>query len=118
MRLGTKDTWFRIALLFVSYMVLSALSFGLQRVADDGGMAALFGTLLALLPVVTVILAAWDGGKEELSILWMFVLIACFLLPMFVFFNYTALIYGAAYSVLAMVANAIGALFHRTNSDS
>ncbi|WP_449205294.1 hypothetical protein [Trueperella pyogenes] len=38
MRLGTKDTWFRIALLFVSYMVLSALSFGLQRVADDGGM--------------------------------------------------------------------------------
>ncbi|MEW6894440.1 iron ABC transporter [Trueperella pyogenes] len=118
MRLGTKDTWLRITLLFVSYMVLSALSFGLQRVADDGGVAALFGTLLALLPAVTVILAAWDGVKEGLSILWVFAPIACFLLPMFVFFNYTALIYGAAYSVLAMVANAIGALFHRTNSDS
>lgn len=38
--------------------------------------------------------------------------VICFLLPIFVFFNDSALIYGAIYSVLGLVANAIGALFH------
>ncbi len=68
--------------------------------------------LFIALPLATVVIAAWDGVKEGFSSLWVLAPVICFLLPMFVFFNETALIYGASYSVLGMAANAIGALFH------
>lgn len=114
MRWTTKTTWIRIAALVATYMVLPAIALGVIRVlqVQDAGMAMFILMLFVALPAVTIAIAAWDGVTEGFSLLWVLAPVICFLLPMFVFFNDSALIYGAIYSVLGLVANAIGALFH------
>lgn len=115
MRWTTKTTWTRIAVLFTTYLALPAIALGVIRLlqVQNAGMAMFILMLFIALPVLTIAIAVWDGAKEGFSLLWVLAPVICFLLPMFVFFNETALIYGAIYSVLGLVANAIGALFHR-----
>lgn len=76
--------------------------------------------LFIVFPLITVTLAAWDGIWEGFSYLWMFLPLVFFIAPMLIFFNESALIYGGAYSLLAVIANKIGSLFysksHSTNS--
>ena len=38
----------------------------------------------------------------------------CFLTPMFLVFDVSALLYGACYAVFGVAANALGALVHRS----
>ncbi|APT85579.1 iron ABC transporter [Corynebacterium aquilae] len=109
-----KTTKGRIGLLFVLYMALPALSFAISLSAqlNDWSKSFAFLVLLAALPLVTIALAGWDGVKSGFNFLWLLAPVLCFLLPMIVFFNASALIYGVAYSVLALAFNAIGAFFH------
>ncbi|MDY5273962.1 MAG: iron ABC transporter [Arcanobacterium sp.] len=113
MRWTTKTTWLRISALLAVYLSLPAILFGISRAAHlwDTGLAMSLLILFVLLPAATIGLAAWDGMKEGFTILWVLAPVLCFLAPMFLFFNSSAFIYGAIYSVLALCANAIGALF-------
>ena len=68
--------------------------------------------LFIAFPLITVALAARDGITEGFTVLWILMPILFFIAPMLIFFNESALIYGAAYSLLAVTANNIGGLFH------
>lgn len=76
--------------------------------------------LFIAFPLITVTLAAWDGITEGFTVLWIVMPILFFMVPMLIFYNESALIYGIAYSLLAVTANKIGSLFyskaHNTSS--
>lgn len=88
--------------------------------ASDLGMVAFILMLFIVFPLVTIALAAWDAVTEGFTVLWIVMPIVFFVVPTVIFFNESALIYGAIYSVLAIVANGVGSLFlpksHSTNS--
>lgn len=113
MRLATKSTWIRTAILFLIYTALPALLFGMTDAmqAWTFGKSIAFLLLLALFPAITICIAAWDGVKEGFTILWIITPVVSFLLPMFIFFNESALIYGAIYSIVGLTANGIASLF-------
>ncbi|QPK81005.1 iron ABC transporter [Schaalia sp. ZJ405] len=119
MRWATKSTWIRIAVLFAAYLILPAILLGITRTLSithptgtwDGAKSSWLAILFLILPLITIDVAAWDGMKEGWSFLWALAPLICFLLPMFLFFNDSALIYGIIYSVLGIVANAVGSLF-------
>ena len=114
MRWTTKSTWIRIAVLFGIYLLLLAAWFGLSRVSDSMEIvkSLVFLILLVILPLLAMVFGAWDGVKEGLSLLWLLAPFACFLAPMFLFLNDSALIYGVGYSILGVVAHGVGALIH------
>ena len=68
--------------------------------------------LFIAFPLITIALAAWDGITEGFTVLWIVMPIVVFMVPMLIFFNESALIYGVAYSLLTVTANKIGSLFH------
>ena len=68
--------------------------------------------LFIVFPLITVTLAAWDGITEGFTVLWIVMPILFFMVPMLIFFNESAQIYGGAYSLLAVIANKIGSLFY------
>lgn len=68
--------------------------------------------LFIAFPLITIALAAWDGITEGFTVLWIVLPILFFIAPMLIFFNESALIYGGFYSLLAVIANKIGSLFH------
>lgn len=113
MRWNTKTTWLRIAALLAAYFAVLAIAFGVTRALHlrDAEVSVFLLILLVVLPVLTIGLAAWDGVKEGFTALWVLAPVLCFLVPMFIFLNSSALIYGVSYSVLALCANAAGALF-------
>ena len=114
MRWTTKSTWIRIVVLFGIYLLLLAAWFGLSRVSDSMEIvkSLVFLILLVILPLLEMLFGAWDGVKEGFSLLWLLAPFACFLAPMFLFLNDSALIYGVGYSVLGFVAHGVGALIH------
>ena len=115
MRWATRSTWIRIAVLFGIYLLVPAAWFSLSRVSDsmDIVKSAAFLILLAILPVLAMAFGAWDGVKEGLSLLWLLAPLACFLPPMLLFFNVSALPYGVGYSLLGFGAHGLGALAFR-----
>ncbi|MBS5963561.1 MAG: hypothetical protein KIA55_07140 [Varibaculum cambriense] len=76
--------------------------------------------LFIVFPLITVTLAVWDGITEGFTVLWIVMPILFFMVPMLIFFNESAQIYGVAYSLITVTANKIGSLFyskpHSTNS--
>lgn len=80
--------------------------------ASDLGMVAFILMLFIAFPLATIALAAWDAVTEGFTVLWIVMPILFFMVPTVIFFNESALIYGAIYSVLAIVANGVGSLFH------
>lgn len=104
----------RFAALLVCYLLLPAFATAAIDLfsASDSGMMLFISILFIAFPLITIALAAWDGITEGFTILWTFLPVLFFLAPMFIFFNESALIYGAIYSVLAMTANGIGNCFH------
>ena len=114
MRWATRSTWIRIAVLFGLYMLVPAAWFSFMSFSDsmDIVKSAAFLILLAILPVLAMVFGAWDGVKEGFSLLWLLAPFACFLAPMFLFLNDSALIYGVGYSILGFVAHGVGALIH------
>ena len=76
--------------------------------------------LFIVFPLITVTLAVWDGITEGFTVLWIVMPILFFMVPMLIFFNESAQIYGVAYSLIAVTANKIGSLVyskpHSTNS--
>lgn len=115
MRWATRSTWIRIAVLFGLYMLVSAAWFSLSRVSDSMEIvkSLVFLILLAILPILAMAFGAWDGVKEGFSFLWLLAPLACFLPPMLLFFNVSALPYGVGYSVLGFGAHGLGALAFR-----
>mgnify|MGYP001721223400 FL=1 len=114
MRWATKSTWIRIAVLFGIYLLVPAVWFSASHVSDSMEIvkSLVFLILLAILPLLAVVFGAWDGVKEGFSLLWLLAPFVCFLVPMFLFFNDSALIYGVGYSVLGFVAHCVGFLVH------
>ena len=114
MRWATKSTWIRIAVLFGIYLLVLSAWFSLSRVSDSMEIvkSLVFLILLVILPLLAIVFGAWDGVKEGLSLLWLLAPFACFLAPMFLFLNDSALIYGVGYSILGFVAHGVGALIH------
>ena len=54
--------------------------------------------------------------KEGFSLLWFVAPFVCFLAPMFLFFNVSALYLGGFYAVFGIVANALGAFVRRSSA--
>ncbi|WP_231725821.1 hypothetical protein [Varibaculum cambriense] len=109
-----RGTWMRLGALFACYLLLPALTraaIGLGN-ASDLGMMAFILLLFIAFPLITVALAAWDGFWEGFTVLWTFLPLLFFMVTMLIFFNESALIYGGAYSLLAVIANKIGSLFY------
>ena len=102
MRWMTTSTWIRIVALFGIYLLVLAAWFGVSRASDS----------MEILPLLAMVFGAWDGVKEGFSLLWLLAPFACFLAPMFLFLNDSALIYGVGYSILGFVAHGVGALIH------
>ena len=114
MRWARKSTWIRIAVLFGTYLLVPAVWLSVSRVSDSMEIvkSLVFLILLAILPLLAVLFGAWDGVREGFSLLWVLAPFMCFLVPMFLFFNDSALIYGVGYSVLGFVAHCVGSLVH------
>lgn len=117
-----RGTWVRLGGLFACYLLLPAITRAAIGVfsAPDSGMMLFILILFIVFPLITVALAAWDGIAEGFTVLWIVMPILFFMVPMLIFFNESALIYGGVYSLLAVIANKIGSLFyskpHSTNS--
>ena len=114
MRWMTTSTWIRIVALFGIYLLVLAAWFSVSRASDSMEIvkSLVFLILLVILPLLAMVFGAWDGVKEGLSLLWLLAPFACFLAPMFLFLNDSALIYGVGYSILGFVAHGVGALIH------
>ena len=114
MRWRTTSTWIRIVALFGIYLLVLAAWFGISRASDSMEIvkSLVFLILLVILPLLAIVFGAWDGVKEGFSLLWLLAPFACFLAPMFLFLNDSALIYGVGYSILGFVAHGVGALIH------
>ena len=114
MRWATKSTWIRIAVLFGIYLLVLAAWFGVSSVSDSMEIvkSLVFLILLVILPILAMGFGAWDGVKDGFSLLWLLAPFVCFLEPMFLFLNDSALIYGVGYSLLGIVAHGLGALVH------
>ncbi len=111
MRWATKSTWIRIAVLFGIYLLVLAAWFILSSVSDSMEIvkSLVFLILLVILPILAMGCGAWDGVKDGFSLLWLLAPFVCFLVPMFLFLNDSALIYGAGYSLLGFGAHSVGA---------
>ena len=118
MRWATRSTWIRIAVLFGLYMLVPAAWFSFMSFSDsmDIVKSAAFLILLAILPVLAMVFGAWDGVKEGFSLLWLLAPFVCFLAPMYLFLNDSALIYGVGYSLLGFGAHSVGAVIHARSS--
>lgn len=114
MRWMTTSTWIRIVALFGIYLLVLAAWFGVSRASDSMEIvkSLVFLILLVILPLLAMVFGAWDGVKEGFSLLWLVAPFVCFLAPMFLFFNASALIYGVAYSLLGFAAHGLGVLVH------
>lgn len=114
MRWMTTSTWIRIVALFGIYLLVLAAWFGVSRASDSMEIvkSLVFLILLVILPLLAIVFGAWDGVKEGFSLLWLVAPFVCFLAPMFLFFNASALIYGVAYSLLGFAAHGLGVLVH------
>ena len=101
-------------MLFGIYLLVLAAWFILSSVSDSMEIvkSLVFLILLVILPILAMAFGAWDGVKEGLSLLWLFVPFVCFLVPMFLFLNDSALIYGVGYSLLGFGAHSVGAFIH------
>ena len=109
-----RGTWLRLGGLFACYLLLPALmtaAIGLGN-ASDLGMVAFILMLFIAFPLATIALAAWDAVTQGFTVLWIVMPILFFIAPTVIFFNESALIYGVAYSLLAVTANKIGSSFH------
>ena len=114
MRWTTTSTWIRIVVLFGIYLLIPAAWFGVSSVSDlmEIVKSLVFLILLVILPILAMGFGAWDGVKDGFSLLWLLAPFVCFLAPMFLFLNDSALIYGVGYSILGFVAHGVGALIH------
>lgn len=114
MRFTTTSTWFRIIYLLAAYFVLPAASLLALRRANslEMSMPLLLVMLFGVFPVITLGLALWDGVVEGFSLLWLVAPFVFFLIPMFIFFNTSALPYGVCYTVCGVAGSALGSCFH------
>ena len=114
MRWTTKSTWIRIVVLFGIYLLIPAVWFSVSRISDSMEIvkSLVFLILLVILPLLAMVFGAWDGVKEGFSLLWLLAPFACFLAPMFLFLNDSAVIYGVCYCILGFAAHGVGALIH------
>lgn len=114
--LSSKRIPFFLALLAV-YIFIPVFSLLINRI--DASQILLIAMLLLLFPLASIVIAAWDGVRNGFTMLWILMPAVFFLIPMFIYFNESALIYSGIYSLFAFVANSIGACFHpkHTNKD-
>ena len=100
-------------MLFGIYLLVPAAWFSLSRVSDSMEIvkSLVFLILLAILPILAMAFGAWDGVKDGFSLLWLLAPFVCFLAPMFLFLNDSALIYGVG-CLLGFGAHCLGALVH------
>lgn len=114
MRWATNSTWIRIAVLFGVYLLVPAAWVSLASVSDSMEImkGLVFLILLVILPILAMGCGAWDGVKDGFSLLWLLAPFVCFLAPMYLFLNDSALIYGVGYSLLGFGAHCLGGLVH------
>lgn len=112
MRWSTKSTWLRIALLAAAFFAVPLVIAALTPDPYQS-TSALIVTLFVFFPAIVIVLAVWDGFAEGFCLLWLLAPFVAFLPSMYVFFNDSALIYGVAYSILALLANGVASLVDR-----
>ena len=105
-------------MLFGIYLLVPAAWFSLSNVSDSMEIVKglVFLILLVILPVLAMGFGAWDGVKEGFSLLWLLAPFVCFLAPMYLFLNDSALIYGVGYSLLGFGAHSVGSFIHARSS--
>ncbi|MBF0966429.1 MAG: iron ABC transporter, partial [Actinomyces bouchesdurhonensis] len=66
MRWTTTSTWIRIVVLFGIYLLIPAAWFGVSRISDSMEIvkSLVFLILLVILPLLAIVVGAWDGVKE------------------------------------------------------
>lgn len=118
MRLTTMSTWLRLALLLAAYILIPLSVQYWNRLfttqTDSGGPIIM--SILLVLPLITLVLSAWDGLKEGFSVLWQLAPFVFFLFPTYLILNDSALIYGVIYAVIGLTGNGIASLFYIRNT--
>lgn len=112
-----KSDGVRLTLLFAVYLLIplvAKLLAPLLTTNENYGALAIVNLFLVY-PTVTIALAVWSGSRGGNIFLWTFAPVLFFLAPMYIFFNDSALIYGAIYSCLSLAACGIGRTFHQSH---
>lgn len=111
MRLPSRDTWIRFAILLVGFWLLPAL---VRLVAaPEAGMAISIALLFVVFPLVTAFLAFQDGQVHGFGWWWIIVPAASFATTLFVHYNESAAIYAVFIAVAATAGSGVGALLGR-----
>lgn len=89
------------------YLLITAIGFYLPSVfiRDTGGGMII---LLVLMPAVCLACAVAYGWRHQISWVYPCLVAALFLPAVFIFFNWSALVYAAVYAVVALAGNLIG----------
>lgn len=110
----------RIAIVCACFMLVPFIANTAMDIsgAYEAWKGVIFLALFLIFPVLTIAVAVWDGVKEGFSLLWLIAPCACFIAPMYIFYNDSAFIYGVIYSVFGGIANGVTALIRRYVSRS
>lgn len=113
MNATVKSNALPLLVLGAAYLLIPVIArFLAQLFATDVRYGGFWVALLLFIyPAVTLAAAAWGGYRGGNIVVWTFAPVVLFLAPMYIFFNDSALIYGAMYSCLALIACGIGSLF-------
>lgn len=89
------------------YVLLMAVNLWiLPAVIRDTGTAMVM--MLASLPLITLIIAAFHAWKAGLAIVFALVTGILFIPAIFLYFNESAWIYAPAYAVIALIGGVVG----------
>lgn len=96
----------------IPYLVVAILAFYVLPlfIIDTGSGMAI---LLVAIPAIILVSSEFYGMKHSWDWLYPFLVLVVFLPAVFTFFNETAIVYGPAYGILALVGSFLGSLISR-----
>lgn len=110
MRWTTHSIWRAIGIVLVTYLACALVGYVSDGATTDAGTAMIlvYGPVMVINPLVTMVVAGRDGLKEGLSLLWIIAPFLCFLIPVALIYSEHMWKLGVVYSVLGTVAHLIG----------
>lgn len=104
-----RSTWYRLVSLLVAYVVIPPVTVASYSVWGDPYSWPELTILLILLPLVTMVLAAWDGARRGYNVLWLALPVLASVVWAFIDRDMAWIVFGAAYGALGTIANALAA---------